>query len=136
MAEPRIAEPLIAELGEGRRVVARYGGFEIATDQAVDSGGDGAAPEPLDLFLASLATCAGAYVSAFCRQRDIPTDGVRVVETWARGESNRIVRIDLEIELPDAFPAKYRTAVVRAAEQCSVKKLLIDPPQVVTRARD
>ena len=42
----------------GRRVNASYGDFEIATDQSPDHGGDASAPEPFDLFLASLATCA------------------------------------------------------------------------------
>jgi len=131
-----MTQSLIAELGAGRCVLARYGDFEIATDQAVEGGGEGSAPEPFDLFLASLATCAGAYVSAFCRQRDISTDGIRIVQTWTRGESNRVERIELEIELSATFPEKYRTAVARAAEQCSVKKLLGDPPEVVTRVRD
>ena len=130
-----MSQPLIAELGAGRRVVARYGDFEIATDQSVEAGGEGSAPEPFDLFLASVATCAGAYVAGFCRQRDIPTAGIRLVQTWQRDASRRVERIDLEIELPAGFPQKYRDAVVRAAEQCSVKKLLADPPAVVTRVR-
>ena len=35
----------------GKRVDASYDGFQIETDQAVDSGGDGSAPEPFDYFL-------------------------------------------------------------------------------------
>ena len=53
----------------GKRVTAHYDGFDIATDQGVDSGGTGTAPEPYDLFLASLATCAGYYVLKFCSSR-------------------------------------------------------------------
>ena len=60
----------------GKRITADYNGFQIATDQAPDSGGDGSAPEPYDLFLASLATCAGIYVLNFCDRRNIPTDGI------------------------------------------------------------
>jgi hypothetical protein len=32
--------------------------------------------------------------------------------------------VQLDIELPTDFPEQYRAAVIRAAEQCAVKKLL------------
>jgi ribosomal protein S12 methylthiotransferase accessory factor len=116
----------------GKRVTAHYDGFEIATDQGVDSGGDGTAPEPFDFFLASLATCAGYYVMKFCDSRSIPTGGISLHQSWQRDAENRLVRIDLRIELPPDFPAKYHKAVVRAADSCSVKKTLADPPQITT----
>ncbi len=51
----------------GKRVDAVLGEQVIQTDQSVAHGGSGSAPEPFDLFLASLATCAGLYVLVFCR---------------------------------------------------------------------
>jgi ribosomal protein S12 methylthiotransferase accessory factor len=42
----------------GKKVIAQMGDKLIATDQSVESGGEGSAPEPFTLFLASLATCA------------------------------------------------------------------------------
>ena len=45
----------------GLRIDAEYRGFLIKTDQPVADGGEGSAPAPFDLFLASLATCAGYY---------------------------------------------------------------------------
>ena len=66
----------------GKRVDASFNGFEIETDQAVDSGGDGSAPEPFDYFLASLATCAGIYILGFCQKRGISHEGVRLVQSW------------------------------------------------------
>jgi ribosomal protein S12 methylthiotransferase accessory factor len=116
----------------GKRVTAHYDGFDIATDQGVDSGGDGTAPEPFDFFLASLATCAGYYVMKFCDSRSIPTVGISLRQSWQRDAENKLVRIDLKIELPPGFPAKYHKAVVRAADSCSVKKTLADPPEITT----
>ena len=114
----------------GKRVNADYDGFEIATDQAVDSGGDASAPEPYDYFLASLATCAGIYVLSFCQKRKIPFDGIRLTQSWSREEkTNRLESVRISIEVPAAFPAKYRSALVRAASQCSVKKTLENPPE-------
>jgi ribosomal protein S12 methylthiotransferase accessory factor len=113
----------------GQRVDASYNGFAIATDQAPDSGGEGSAPEPFDLFLASIATCAGIYVLRFCEKRSISQDGVRLVQSWERDEkTRRLTTIRLDIEVPPDFPEKYHRALVRAAEQCSVKKTLQDPP--------
>ena len=52
--------------GGGLKVDAEYRGFTIKTDQPFHEGGEGRRPAPFDLFLASLATCAGFYVLAFC----------------------------------------------------------------------
>ena len=116
----------------GKRVNASYNGFEIATDQAVDSGGDGSAPEPYDYFLASLATCAGIYVLGFCQKRDIPHDGISLTQSWEHDEkAKHLTNVRISIEVPTGFPDKYRKALVRAASQCSVKKTLENPPEFV-----
>ncbi len=116
----------------GKRVNASYEGFEIATDQDTDSGGDGSAPEPFDYFLASLATCAGIYVLGFCQKRDIPHDGISLFQSWEREEkTNRLTKVRISIEVPPDFPEKYQKALVRAASQCSVKKTLENPPEFV-----
>lgn len=117
----------------GKKVTAHYDGFDIATDQGVDSGGEGTAPEPFDLFLASLATCAAYYVMKFCESRSIATDGITVHQSWQRNEEEkRIERINIRIQVPPDFPAKYRKAVVRAADTCTVKKTLANPPEITT----
>lgn len=114
----------------GKRVNAAFDGFEIATDQSVDSGGEGSAPEPYDYFLASLATCAGIYVLGFCQKRGIPYEDVRLTQSWTREEkTNRLDSVRISIEVPADFPEKYHTALVRAASQCSVKKTLENPPE-------
>ena len=62
-----------------------------------------------------------------------PMEGIRIVETWSRDDQRRMTAIDLLIELPDQFPDRYRDAVVRATEQCSVKKMLAAPPEIRAR---
>ncbi len=117
----------------GKKVTAHYDGFDIATDQGVDSGGEGTAPEPFDFFLASLATCAGYYVLKFCEGRGIPTDGVTLHQSWERNEDKKLVRIAIRIQVPARVSrAKYHKALVRAADTCSVKKTLADPPEITT----
>ena len=116
-----------------KRVHARYKGFVVETDQPVDSGGNNTAPAPFDLFLLSIGTCAGYYVLSFLRQRGLSAEGAGVV---LRGEvdqaSHLTSKIYLEIKLPGDFPEKYRDAVIRAAEQCAVKRALENPPAFET----
>jgi ribosomal protein S12 methylthiotransferase accessory factor len=110
-------------LGSGRVVEADLGRRSIKTDQPVEEGGDDTAPSPFDLFLTSIAACAGYYVLDFCRSRDLPTDDITLAMHVERNpQSHMIDEAEIEIMLPAAFPAKYEQAVVRAAELCSVKK--------------
>ena len=113
----------------GARVDANFGGMTVKTDQPVQGGGQGSAPTPFATFLASIGTCAGIYVLGFCQQRGIPTDGIKIVQRMQSDRTTGLVgQIDLEIQLPPDFPEKYKTAVIRSAEQCAVKKHLEHPP--------
>lgn len=113
----------------GKRVYADNGAFTIETDQPVRGGGDGSAPSPFDLFLASIGTCAGIYALGFMQQRGIDPEGSHLaMRTHPDPESGLIGRIDLELTLPDGFPEKYRAAIVNAMNLCTVKKHLAAPP--------
>ncbi len=115
----------------GVAVNAEWKGHQIRTDQPEGSGGENAAPSPFDLFLASIATCVGFYVVQFCRSREIDTSDLGIRMTLTKDASTKLVAtIDMDINLPAAFPAKYRDAVLRAADQCTVKRHLADPPEI------
>ena len=114
----------------GLEVEALAGGFSILTDQAVSGGGAGSAPSPFDLFLASIGTCAGLYALRFCQQRNLATEGLALELTAEKGDdARRVARIRIEIRLPAAFPARYRDAMLRAVDQCKVKRHILEPPQ-------
>ena len=120
----------------GKRVDAELGGRVIATDQSTPHGGGGTAPEPFELFLASLGTCAGIYVLGFCQARGIPTEGIQVLQRNHFDETTHtLARVELEIVLPETFPEKYRVAIMRAAEGCKVKKVLASPPQITVATK-
>ncbi|MBN1574955.1 MAG: OsmC family protein [Chitinispirillaceae bacterium] len=114
----------------GKRVDAQYKDFTIRTDQSLSEGGNASAPEPFDLFLASIATCAGIYILEFCRYRSIPVENIRLVQKTERNSATRMIeKIIIELFVPPEFPAKYKDAVIRAAQLCSVKKHLFQPPE-------
>ena len=94
-------------------------------------GGEDSAPAPFDYFLTSLATCAGIYVKVFCDKRGIDSSKIRIKQKHrVDPQSRKLIGIDLDIVLPDDFPEKYREAVIKAADQCAVKRLLKDPPEI------
>ena len=117
----------------GARVNAQVGPYTVTTDQAVAAGGEGTAPNPFQLFLASLGACAGVYVLGFCRQRKLPTDGIRLVQRVHPDPSTGLIsQMEIEIHVPEDFPPQYHAALVRSAEQCTVKKHLEKPPVIDT----
>jgi len=127
---------MIVDFPGGARVDAHFGQFTIPTDQPPSGGGQGSAPTPFITFLSTIGTCAGIYVLGFCRQRGIPTDGIRLVQRMASDPfSGMVTEVQVTIELPESFPAKYADAVVRAAEQCAVKKHFEHPPVIHVESR-
>lgn len=112
-------------------VNAVFNGFEVATDQPEKNGGENTAPSPFDLFLASLGTCAGFFALRFCQQRDLPTDDLRLtLDSRRHPETRRLEHVAITLHLPVDFPDKYRSAILRATDQCAVKKALLDPPEI------
>ncbi len=122
---------MVIDFPGGARVDAHFGDFVVPTDQPPRGGGEGSAPTPFLTFLSTIGTCAGIYVLGFCRQRGIATEGIRLIQrVKADPMSGMVTDVQVTIELPESFPAKYADAVVRAAEQCAVKKHFEHPPVI------
>ncbi|PLY02930.1 MAG: osmotically inducible protein OsmC [Desulfuromonas sp.] len=115
----------------GVAVNTEYNGFVTKTDQPEANGGTDSAPSPFDLFLSSLGACAGFFALRFCQQREIDTTGMKLtLDTNRNPESKRLEAINMKIHLPDGFPDKYRKSIIRATDQCAVKKVIVDPPEI------
>jgi putative redox protein len=124
---------MIIDFPGGAKVDAHFGEFTVKTDQPPMGGGEGSAPSPFEIFLSSIGTCAGIYVLGFCRQRGLPTEGIRIIERIHRDRTTGLVgEVDLEIQVPASFPEKYYESLVRSANQCAVKKHLEHPPSFNT----
>lgn len=126
---------ILIDFPGGSRVDAHFGKFTVPTDQPPTA----SAPTPFELFLSSIATCAGIYVLGFCQQRGLPTEGIQIIQrTHANPLTGMIDAIDLDIIVPSTFPEKYRDSLIRSAELCKVKKHLEKPPifNVTTKAVD
>jgi len=127
---------MIIDFPGGARVDAHFDPYTVMTDQPPMGGGTGSAPTPFAVFLASIGTCAGIYVLGFCRQRGLPTDGIRIVQRMHTNPMTRMVEtIDLEIQVPPDFPERYKDALINTANLCAVKKHLEHPPVFNTYTR-
>ena len=118
-----------------KKVTACYDGFTIFTDQPIEDGGENSAPSPFDFFVSSIGTCAGYYVLSFCELREIPLKDIKLsLDAKYNDDAHRLESVQLKLHLPSSFPAKYKKAMVRTVEQCSVKKAILDPPEFLISA--
>jgi len=115
-------------LGEGMKVDVLDGAFTIHTDQPVGANGEGTAPSPYQLFLASIAACAGFYVKRYCQTRGLSEEGITLTQELLPNEAGRLGTVRIVIELPPGFPEEHKAPVRRAAESCAVKKTIANPP--------
>jgi len=114
----------------GKKVNSTYKGFTLETDQPKNEGGDGSAPEPYDLFLSSIGTCAGVYVVYFCHERGIDTSKLKMNIRFDRNEKKHLVEaVRIHIHLPPEFPEKYKSTVIKVAGLCTVKRNILNPPE-------
>jgi len=111
------------------KVNAKLGDQIIRTDQSQAAGGDGSAPAPFELFLASIGTCSGIFVRHFCLQRGIDSTGIRIIQKHDfNPQTHMIEKVNIEVHLPEGFPEKYKDVIIKVVDQCAVKRHLQNPP--------
>jgi putative redox protein len=116
--------------GGGKKVYTEYKGFTVKSEGAVKIGGNGEFPEPFDMFLSSIGSCAGLFVFGFCQSRNIPLDDVSIIMNMDTNKETGLVgKISMEIKLPADFPDKYKDAIIKSADLCYVKRHLLNPPE-------
>ncbi len=120
---------MLIDFPGGVKVDAHFSGFSVPSDQPIQGGGENTAPSPFLLFLASLGTCAGYYVLSFCKQHNLPVEGIRLVQSTETNRATGLMeKVSIEIQVPPTFPEKYHSALIRSADQCKVKKTIEHPP--------
>ena len=124
---------MLIDFPGGSRVDAHFGKFTVATDQPPAA----SAPTPFAVFLSSIGTCAGIYVLGFCQERKIPFEDISIVERTEYGKKEDgksfLEKIVIEISVPPDFPEKYRKTLIKVADQCAVKKAILNPPLIEVR---
>lgn len=115
-----------------KRVSTRIGDHLIMTDQPVKQGGDNSAPAPFDLFMASIATCAGFYIQSYCDSKGIDSSGIDITLRPSRDkEGGPITGFVTTIHVPADIPEKLHPVLKKVAGQCAVKKTIMNNPTFV-----
>jgi len=84
---------------------------------------------PFLIFLATAGMCSAVFVQAFMNQRGLSTDDVKIVQDMHYDyHTNQVKDINIHVDLPEGFPAKYNEAIKRVVDQCPVKQHLLNPP--------
>jgi uncharacterized OsmC-like protein len=125
-------QPIVVTWDGGVRFSANIRGHKLTVDQPVNGGGEDSAPMPVELVPTALGTCVAYYVHQFLSARGLDATGL-TVETSATGAAgpNRLARFEVQVRIPGGLPDKYRDAVVRAAESCTVHHTLTHTPEIV-----
>lgn len=123
--------PIVVSWDGGVRFTADIRGHKVTVDQPQRGGGEDSAPMPLELLPTALGTCVALYVQQFLKTRGLDPTGMTVeVDTVGAANPNRIARFAVEVKIPGGVPEKYRDAVKRAAEGCTVHHTLTHTPEV------
>ena len=115
-----------------KKIDASIAGHRVHTDQSIENGGENAAPEPFQVFLASVATCAGIYAKSFCDQRSLPSP-LSLEMDVVRSDHGILSHIYIVLHVDAEFPTKYDPAIIRSMELCAVKKQLRDEIETSVR---
>jgi putative redox protein len=103
----------------------------VAVDQPQQAGGQDSAPMPLELVPTGLGTCVALFVQQFLVTRGLDATGLTVeVQTLGAANPHRIGRFEVAVKIPGGVPEKYREAVKRAAEGCTVHHTLTHQPEI------
>lgn len=108
-----------------KKVDIAFGHFNVPTDQSKENGGDETAPEPFDLFIASLGACAGIYAKSFCDTRKLSTDKMHLLidVSFIEGQK-QMEQINITLHVNQAFPEKYIKPIIKTMNGCAVKNQL------------
>jgi uncharacterized OsmC-like protein len=120
----------VSHLGADRFAV-QVRDHEVLVDQPLDAGGQDSAPTPLELMLASLASCVGYYARKYLARHGLPEDGLAVAASGeVGGRPVRLTSIEVSLTVPEGVPEERRGALLAVASACTVHNTLMTPPEV------
>lgn len=121
---------------EGQRLAIGIRDHVVRVDQPVDAGGADSAPTPLELFLASLASCVAHYARGYLTRHGLPDEGLAVHATGeiVRGPA-RLDDIVITVTFPVGLPEDRRAALLAVASHCTVHNTLEAHPTISVEGR-
>lgn len=120
----------------GTRLTVASGLHQVVTDQPVEDGGADAGMSPVELFVGSLASCVGYFVSRYCARHQIPCEGFTIDVNWSMAEQpHRVGAVDVRLNLPAELTPSQQERLLKVAHGCTVHQSLAVPPKVEVTVR-
>ena len=108
----------------------------VTVDQPAPAGND-EGPTPVELFVASLASCVAVLARRYLARHGLPTSGLAVrAEHEVSERPSRVATVRLAIGLPDGVPEQRRRGLLAVASHCTVHNSLLTPPEVTITLAD
>lgn len=109
----------------GLRHSIEVGEHLLHTDVPLALGGEGAGPEPHDLFDAALGACKALTLMLYAKQKGLPLESldVRVARDDSQ-ERQGSYQLNVELELHGALDETQRQQLLRIADKCPIHKLM------------
>ncbi|WP_308119083.1 OsmC family protein [Streptomyces sp. JJ38] len=106
-------------------------GHVLTVDQPQSEGGGDTAPSPVELFVASVATCAAHYAGRFLDRHGLDRGGLRVTaeHTLAAQAPAHVATLALRVDAP-GLPPERAAAFEAVVSRCTVKNTLTHPPEI------
>lgn len=110
----------------------RARGHRILVDQPPEIGGDDTAPTPVELFVASLATCVAFYAGRYLVRHGFSRDDLRVWVDYTMSSERpaRVEVIHLAVRVPESLPVAQRSALRAVLSHCTIYNSLSAPPAI------
>ena len=114
----------------GKRFEAIARAHRLVSDQPLDNQGGDAGMTPPELFLSSLAACAGYYAAEYLNARNLPSSGLQIRVSATKGERPaRLGSIQIEVIAP-GLDGRHREGILRAVDACLLANTLRVPPKM------
>jgi len=104
--------------------------FEVETDLPKEKGGSNEAPAPPELFIASLGSCIGIYITNYLENISVSCNGLKVYLDTEYSETKKyITKISVKIDLPTDIGDR-EGALLKVAKSCLIHKTIENNPEI------
>lgn len=117
---------LRADIGRGYRTVCSIDGREIVADEPESMGGTDEGPTPIQMLLASLASCMLITVRMYAARKEWPLEGasLELRPEFERPSVPRITRIGATLTLRGELSEEQRRRILEISHACPVHRAL------------
>jgi len=116
---------------EGDRFDVSIRDHTVTVDQPVGEGGQNLGPSPLELFVASLASCVAHYARRYLALHNLDATGLSVEACYdLASRPARVGEISIGVHPPPGLSPAHRDAMLSVARHCTVHNTLLTPPEV------